>query len=117
MTRLPRSPRNRSARAAYQANVTPGLPRAPIGSEHIAAANALNRLLVRAVGDRGIGFVGNPVRLTRHSEPRPDFPIRKPRDDYRKTVPRPEDTMLAEEIANTSLDNDRKVRLARYARS
>jgi Uma2 family endonuclease len=90
---------------------------APIGSEHIAATNALNRLLVLAVGDRGIVSVGNPVRLTRHSEPQPDFSVLKPRDDYRTTMPRPEDTMLAVEVANTSLDYDRKVKLALYARS
>ncbi len=89
---------------------------APIGSEHIAATNALTRLLVLAVGDRGIVSVGNPVRLTRHSEPQPDFSVLKPRDDYRKTMPRPEDTMLAVEVANTSLDFDRKVKLALYAR-
>ena len=90
---------------------------APIGSEHIASTNALTRLLVMAVGDRGIVSVGNPVRLNRHSEPQPDFAILKPRDDYRKTLPRPEDTMLAVEVANTSLEYDRKVKLALYARS
>ncbi len=89
----------------------------PFGSEHVAATNALTRLLVLAVGDRGIVSVGNPVRLTRHSEPQPDFAVLKPRDDYRRTLPRPEDTMLAVEVANTSLDYDRKVKLALYARS
>ena len=90
---------------------------APIGSEHIAATNSLNRLLVLSVGDRGIVSVGNPVRLTRYSEPQPDFSVLKPRDGYRKTLPRPEDTMLAVEVANTSLEYDRKVKLALYARS
>ena len=90
---------------------------APIGSEHAAASNSLTRMLVLAVGDRGIVAVGNPVRLNRHSEPQPDFSVLRPRDDYRKTLPRPEDTMLAVEVANTSLDYDRKVKLALYARS
>jgi len=90
---------------------------APIGSEHIAATNALTRLLVLAVGDRGVVSVGNPVRLTRHSEPQPDFAILRPRDDYGTTLPRPEDTMLAVEVASTSLDYDRTVKLALYARS
>jgi Uma2 family endonuclease len=90
---------------------------APIGTEHIAATNALTRLLVLAVGDRGIVSVGNPVRLTRHSEPQPDFSVLKPRDGYRTTMPRPEDTMLAVEVANTSLEYDRKVKLALYARA
>jgi len=90
---------------------------APIGSEHASATNALTRLLVLAVGERGVVSVGNPVRLTRHSEPQPDFAVLKPRDDYRRMLPRPEDTMLAVEVANTSLDYDRKVKLALYARS
>jgi Uma2 family endonuclease len=90
---------------------------APIGSEHVAAINALNHLLVLAVGDRGIVSVQNPVRLTRRSEPQPDFAVLKPRGDYRTTLPRPEDTMLAVEVANTSLDYDRTVKLALYARS
>src|ERR1700733_118976 len=89
---------------------------APIGSEHAAASNSLTRMLVLAVGDRGIVAVGNPVRLNRHSEPQPDFSVLRPRDDYRKTLPRPEDTMLAVEVANTSLDYDRKVKLALYGR-
>jgi hypothetical protein len=87
-----------------------------VGSEYVAAANALTRMLVLAVGDRGIVSVGNPVRLTRHSEPQPDFSVLKPRDGYRKILPQPEDTMLAVEVANTSLDYDRKVKLALYAR-
>jgi Uma2 family endonuclease len=90
---------------------------APIGTEHIASTNALTHLLVMAVGGRGIVSVGNPVRLNRHSEPQPDFSVLKPRDDYRKTMPRPEDTMLAVEVANTSLEYDRKVKLALYARA
>lgn len=50
----------------------------PICAEHAAATKALTRLLVVAVG--------NPVRLTRHSEPQPDFSILRPRDDYRKAA-------------------------------
>src|SRR6185437_14071647 len=73
----------------------------PIGSEHVAATNALTRLLVLAVGDRGIVSVQNPVRLTQRSEPQPDFAVLRPRN-YRTTLPRPEDTMLAVEVANTS---------------
>lgn len=90
---------------------------APIGSDHIATTNWLNRLLVMAVGDRGIVSVGNPVRLDRHSEPQPDFSILRPRGDYRNELPRPKDTLLAVEVAKSSLDYDRNVKLALYARS
>lgn len=90
---------------------------APIGSEHVAATNALTRLLVLAVGDHAVVSVQNPVRLTRRSEPQPDFALLKPRDTYKTNLPRPEDIILAVEVANTSLDYDRKVKLALYARS
>jgi Uma2 family endonuclease len=90
---------------------------ARIGSEHVAAINALNRLLVLAVGDRGIVSVWNPVRLTQRTEQQLDFAVLKSRDTYRTALPRPEDTMLAVEVSNTSLDYDRKVKVALYARS
>jgi Uma2 family endonuclease len=89
---------------------------APIGSEHVAASNALNRLLVMAVGTRGIVSAQNPVRLTRRSEPQPDFAVLRPRD-YRAALPRPEDALLVVEVAASSLDYDRTVKLALYARS
>ena len=61
----------------------------PIGSEHAGTVNALNRLLVQAVGDRGVVAVQNPVRLDDLSEPQPDFAVLKPRaDDYRRAPPR-----------------------------
>jgi Uma2 family endonuclease len=90
---------------------------APIGSEHVATTNALNRLLVLAIGDRGIVSVQNPVRLTLRSEPQPDFAVLRRRDDYRTLLPGPADTMLAIEVASTSLEYDRGVKLALYARS
>jgi Uma2 family endonuclease len=90
---------------------------APIGSEHIAATNSLTHLLVMAVGDRGIVSVANPVRLSRHTEPQPDFSVLRRRADYWTAPPLSEDTMLAVEVSNTSLDYDRKVKLALYAGS
>jgi Uma2 family endonuclease len=89
---------------------------APIGSEHVATTNSLNRLLVLAVGERGIVSVGNPIRLSQDSEPQPDFAVLKPRD-YRTSLTRPKNTMLVAEVASTSLGYDRTVKLALYARS
>ena len=68
------------------------------------------------MGERGIVSVGNPVRLAHRSEPQPDFAVLKPRDGHRTGLPRPEDTMLAVEVANTSLAFDRKVKVPLYAR-
>jgi Uma2 family endonuclease len=90
---------------------------APIGSRHVGASNALTRLLVLAVGDRGVVSVQNPVRLTQHSEPQPDFAVLRPGNDYRTTLPGPKDTLLVVEVASSSLDYDRTVKLPLYARS
>jgi Uma2 family endonuclease len=88
---------------------------APIGDAHAAAANRLTRLLVLAVGERGIVAVGNPVRLSPRSEPQPDFSVLRPRADYQTRGPRPEDVMLAVEVSDTTLQRDRQVKLTLYA--
>ena len=89
----------------------------PIGSDHSGTVNALNRALVRAVGDRGVVAVQNPVQLDDLSEPQPDFSVLKPReDDYRRATPRPHEVLLIIEVANTSLAYDRAVKRALYAR-
>jgi Uma2 family endonuclease len=90
---------------------------APIGDAHAAISNRLTRLLVLAVGERGIVAVGNPVRLSLHSEPQPDFSVLRPRADYRTRGPRPEDVVLAVEVSDTTLRRDRRVKLALYARA
>jgi Uma2 family endonuclease len=89
----------------------------PIGDAHAAVSNRLNRLLVLAVGDRGIVAVGNPVRLSPRTEPQPDFSVLRPRADYQTRGPRPEDVMLAVEVSDTTLRQDRRVKLALYARA
>jgi Uma2 family endonuclease len=89
----------------------------PIGSDHSGTVNTLNRLLVRAVGDRGVVAVQNPVVLDDRCEPQPDFSVLRPRaDDYRGATPRPEDVLLIVEIANSSLNYDRAVKRPLYAR-
>jgi Uma2 family endonuclease len=89
----------------------------PIGSEHAGAVNALTRLLVQAVGERGTVAVQNPVRLDDLSEPQPDFAVLKPRaDDYRRATPRSGDVLLIVEVADTSLAYDRDVKRSLYAR-
>ena len=88
---------------------------APIGDAHAAISNRLNRLLVLAVGERGIVAVGNPIRLSGHSEPQPDFSVLRPRAEYQTRGPRPEDVMLAVEVSDMTLRRDRRVKHALYA--
>jgi Uma2 family endonuclease len=89
---------------------------APIGSGHAGMVGRLNRLLVRAAADRALVFVQNPVRLSRTSEPQPDFAVLKPRaDDYQSALPGPADVLLLVEIAETSLKYDRELKAPLYA--
>jgi Uma2 family endonuclease len=89
----------------------------PVGSEHSGTRNILSRLLVHAVGDRGVVAVGNPVQLDDLSEPQPDFSVLKPRDDdYLRATPRPDEVLLLIEVADSSLAYDRNVKRTLYAR-
>src|SRR5436190_23663271 len=79
-----------------------------IGNPHIACVNRLTRLLVRALGDRAIVSVRNPIRLA-DSEPEPDVVLLAPRaDDYSTDKAGPADALLVIEVADTSLDYDRE---------
>jgi Uma2 family endonuclease len=90
---------------------------APIGSDHSGTVNLLSRLLVMAVGDRGVVAVRGPVRLDDLSEPQPDLSVLRPRDDnYRSALPLPPDVLLIIEVAKSSLQYDRTVKRALYAR-
>ncbi len=91
--------------------------KSPISSRHAACVDRLTRLFSLKVEDRAIVRVQNPVHLSRHSEPEPDISLLKPRDDfYSSKHPTPEDVLLIVEVAETSLQYGRDVKLPLYAR-
>jgi Uma2 family endonuclease len=88
----------------------------PIGSRHAAVVMRLNRLLDEAVGERAIVSPQNPVELSDYSEPQPDLALlRPPSDFYAGGHPRPSDTLLIIEVADTTVAYDRRVKLPLYA--
>jgi hypothetical protein len=90
----------------------------PIGVSHATLVNRLNRLLVHAVGDRGVVSVQNPVRLSSFSEPQPDLVVLVPEADrLTGDHPGPAETLLLIEVADTTLAWDLGPKLALYARS
>jgi Uma2 family endonuclease len=89
----------------------------PTGSYHHGTVNKLNHSLVRAVGERAVVSVQGPVRLDDFSEPEPDFALLKPRPDfYQDAHAGPADVLLLIKVADTSLNYDRAVKRALYAR-
>jgi len=90
----------------------------PLGPQHSACVDRLNRLLQRRVGDEAIVRVQSPVRLGQHSEPQPDVALLQPRPDfYAHGHPEPEDVLLLIEVADSSLSYDRELKLPLYARA
>src|SRR5581483_11635423 len=72
----------------------------------------------RAVENRAFVWVQNPVRLSDISEPQPDLALLRPRDDfYTRAYPRPEDVLLAVEVADTTRRWDRSVKVPLCART
>lgn len=92
---------------------------APIGQDHAGTVDALTHTLVLAFSGQAIVRVQNPLRLDRFSEPQPDIAVLRPRSDFyrRGAPPGPPDVLLVIEVADTSLNYDRGVKLPLYARA
>lgn len=90
----------------------------PIGSRHAACVGRLTKLLERLVGDRAIVWVQNPVQVNDYSEPLPDVALLRPRDDfYAQANPQPADVFLIIEVADSSVEYDREIKIPLYAQA
>ncbi len=90
----------------------------PIGKYHAACVKRLNTILNRRVSDYAIVSVQDPIRLDDYSEPEPDIALLKLRDDYyAQELPTVEDVLLIIEVADTSVECDRNVKLPLYAKA
>ena len=91
----------------------------PIGSRHAATVARIHQLFVRRLGDRAVVWSQNPLLLARQqSEPEPDVMLLTSRSDfYAGALPEPPDVRLLVEVADTSLQYDRRTKLPLYARA
>ncbi|MEM0326364.1 MAG: Uma2 family endonuclease [Desulfurococcaceae archaeon] len=90
----------------------------PIGSRHAACVNRLNQLLAERTRGLAIVSVQNPIALDSYNEPQPDIALLALRDDfYAAHHPRPEDVLLIIEVAESSLEGDRNLKLPLYAKA
>jgi Uma2 family endonuclease len=87
----------------------------PIGDRHIETVNRCNRAFAPAfAAGRLVTSVQNPVRLDDYNDPEPDVVLAHPGV---RGAPRPAAILLVIEVAETSLDHDRRAKLPRYARA
>lgn len=89
----------------------------PIGSRHAGTVLQLSRILNLAAGRAALVSTQNPVVLGMHSEPEPDIMLLHSREDfYKSSHPQPGDILLIVEVAESSLNYDRQIKIPLYAR-
>jgi Uma2 family endonuclease len=88
----------------------------PIGSRHAACVGRLTEVLGRLAGGEAIVWVQNPVQINDYSEPLPDVTLLKRRNDfYAQANPQPADVLLIIEVADSSVEYDRDIKIPLYA--
>lgn len=88
----------------------------PIKSNHAGTVKHLVRLLSGLLDESYLLSVQDPIQLGNSSESQPDLAILKFREDfYTRSHPKPEDVLLLIEVADSSLEKDRTVKLPLYA--
>lgn len=90
----------------------------PIGKRHASCVNRVTTLLIRRSGDQATTTVQNPVQASSFSEPQPDLALLKYRADfYAARLPVPKDILLVIEVADSTVEYDREVKMPLYARA
>jgi Uma2 family endonuclease len=84
----------------------------PQGEPHVFSVTRLNKLLVRALGDRAEVRVQAPFGASDVSEPEPDLAIVAPGDYLHE---HPSRAFLLVEVADSSLQDDRRIKGPLYA--
>ena len=90
----------------------------PIGSRHSGCVARVSELLWERCRASAIVNVQNPLVLSEGTECYPDIALLQRRGDFYTTShPGPGDVLLVIEVADTTGDYDRRVKVPRYARA
>lgn len=83
---------------------------------HAFCCRQLLQALAKVLAGQALVQCQDPIRILPDSQPEPDFVIVKPKEDgYLSGHPQPSDIYLVIEIADSSLQYDRTVKLELYA--
>ncbi|MDW8436944.1 MAG: Uma2 family endonuclease [Chloroherpetonaceae bacterium] len=86
-------------------------------SPHFATVMRLNYLFVERLGKRAQTSVQSPIRLSERSAPEPDLALLRPRQDFYATqIPTANDALLLVEVAFSSYQRDKTIKLPLYAK-
>lgn len=86
-----------------------------IGDRHAWIVNLLMRYFIQTLPDWLLVSGQNPLRLGDFDEPEPDIVLADLTKYDGKRHPRPAETLIVIEVADTSLQYDRETKLPRYA--
>ncbi|WP_271253806.1 Uma2 family endonuclease [Pseudanabaena sp. Chao 1811] len=88
----------------------------PIGRRHAACVDRCNYTFAHKLGTKVIIRIQNPVALDNTSEPEPDVMVLSYKEDfYRSGHPQPADVLLLIEVADSTVDSDRQLKIPLYA--
>jgi len=88
----------------------------PVGRQHAACVDRLTELFVLGLSARAMVRVQSPIRLGNNSEPQPDVAILQRRPDfYAEAHPQAPDVLALVEVADTTVEFDRTVKVPLYA--
>lgn len=91
---------------------------AAIGRKYAAKVDRINRLFNQIPRDTIIVRVQNPIELGAFSQPEPDIALLRWQDDfYESGHPQAKDVCLLIEVADTTLETDRAIKLPLYAQA
>ena len=87
----------------------------PIGDPHADGTDRLDESFKEQLRRRARVRVQGPVRINDNSLLQPDIAVLRLREDYHRRTPTPADVLLLIEMADSSLQMAREVKLAQYA--
>ncbi len=89
----------------------------PKGTKHANAVRRIDRIIEKKLGDKIVFSAQDPIRLDDFSEPEPDIALlMQPIEKYDFSHPTPKDIYLVMEIADSSIEKDRR-KAAGYAQN
>jgi Uma2 family endonuclease len=89
---------------------------AAIGRRHAACVDRCNDVFAYKLGKKVLIRIQNPLALDNTSEPEPDVLLLKRKADfYESGHPRPADVFLLIEVADSTIDSDRELKIPLYA--
>ncbi len=88
----------------------------PVGLKHASCVKKINQLFAQKLGNKVILGIQDPIKLNDNSQPQPDVVLLKPKSDFYATEhPKSEDILLLIEVADTSIEYDRQIKIPLYA--